>query len=70
MSATEAPSREFITIKVSELRGFAKEYRNYATKMPTDPFATRWHIIADAMHYQANGLEAEHLTPEQPENRI
>ena len=57
-SPIDAPSPEFIAIKVAELRGFAKEYRDYATKMPTDPFATRWQIIADALNYQADGLES------------
>jgi hypothetical protein len=60
-SPIDAPSPEFIAIKVAELRGFAKEYRDYATKMPTDPFATRWQIIADALQYQADQLESEHL---------
>ena len=58
--AQDASSPEFIAIKVAELRGFAKEYRDYATKMPTDPFATRWQII-DALHYQADRMESEHF---------
>jgi hypothetical protein len=59
----KTPSPEFVRIKIAELRGFAKEYRQYAKTMPTDPFATRWHILAGALLYQADGLEKE-LPPE------
>jgi hypothetical protein len=45
--------------KIAELRGFAKEYRNYAKKMPTDPFATRWIIISEALTFQADALAEE-----------
>ena len=45
-------------IKIAELRAFAKEYEHYSSKMPSDPFALRWRIIADALSYQADGLEA------------
>jgi hypothetical protein len=45
--------------KAKELRGFAKEYRNYAKTMPTDPYATRWMMIAEALTFQADALEEE-----------
>jgi hypothetical protein len=61
MNHHEPLSPEFIGIKIAELRAFAAEYHHYATRMPTDPFATRWHIIAEALTYQADGLEAQHL---------
>jgi hypothetical protein len=47
-----------IANKIAELRAFAKEYEHYSSKMPSDPFALRWRIIADALSYQADGLEA------------
>jgi hypothetical protein len=44
--------------KIKELRAFAKEYKNYAKKMPTDPYATRWMMISEALAFQADALEA------------
>lgn len=29
----------------------AKEYKNYADKMPTDPYRRRWEIISAALDY-------------------
>jgi hypothetical protein len=48
-----------VSTKSKELRGFAKEYADYAKKMPTDPFATRWLMIAEALRFQADALEKE-----------
>jgi hypothetical protein len=52
---TEDPT--ILKRKIPELRGFAKEYRNYSRTMPTDPFALRWALIAEAFEYQADGYE-------------
>ena len=54
---SETPQTTYTAIKVAELRAFAKEYENYSAKMPKDPFALRWQIIAEALRYQADGLE-------------
>jgi hypothetical protein len=52
---TEPP--QYTAVKVAELRAFAKEYERYSAKMPSDPFALRWRIIAEALNYQANALD-------------
>ena len=47
-----------VATKIKELRAFAQEYERYSAKQPTDPFALRWRIIAEALEFQADALEA------------
>jgi hypothetical protein len=44
---------------IAERRAFAKEYEHYATKMPSDPYAHRWRVIAAALEFWADALEKE-----------
>jgi hypothetical protein len=56
MTTTVSP--EYAAKKAAELHAFAAEYERYSTKMPTDPFALRWKLIAEALNFHADHFAA------------